>query len=165
LPFSPPCCCRRCRWALQEQENSLRHDLKQLALAAAMYNADNEGRLAENYPQVQATPAVITNNWISGNMRFYADATNVALVRASKFFPYANNAAIYHCPADSSGTNGRPRTRSYSMNSWWEPFDGGRKLWPLSYLRAGKRTERGRSGKIWVIADEDERRSMMGTSW
>jgi type II secretory pathway pseudopilin PulG len=131
------------------------NDLKQLALASSMYTADNEGRLAENFPMGQSPLGA--SNWISGNMRAYAEATNYNLIRASKFFPYANNAAIYHCPADASTVSGAPRARSYSMNSWvggrsmeLENRDGYR-----TFTKENELTAAGPS-KIWVIVDEHE---------
>ena len=130
------------------------NDLKQLAFAATMYNADNEGRLAENHPNPQGYAGT---NWISGNMRSSRDATNLDLVRSSKFFPYANNVSIYHCPADFSFTNGAARVRSYAMNSWI----GGRSMEQdnrgtyRTFLRESELNAAGPS-KIWMIADEHE---------
>jgi prepilin-type N-terminal cleavage/methylation domain-containing protein len=134
------------------------NDLKQLALASSMYTADNEGRLAENFPinfPMGQPPGA--SNWISGNMRVSADATNYNLIRASKLFPYANNASIYHCPADSSTVSGASRARSYSMNSWvggrsmeLENRDGYR-----TFTKESELTAAGPS-KIWVIVDEHE---------
>jgi len=143
---------------VKSKRTSCANHLKQLVLAWTMYNADNESRLAENLPQPNPSMASYTSaNWMPGNLRYSSDATNVDVVRASKLFPYANNPSIYRCAADASMTNGAPRIRSYSMNSWL----GGRSMEMDNY--AGYRTfaresELNSAGppRIWVLADEHE---------
>src|SRR4029079_18727890 len=88
-------------------------NLKQVALGFQMYAADNDGRLPENPP-----PGYNGQRWISGNMKSREEATNQSLLRQGKIFPYANNPAVYHCPADLSQSGSVPRVRSYSMNGW-----------------------------------------------
>jgi prepilin-type N-terminal cleavage/methylation domain-containing protein/prepilin-type processing-associated H-X9-DG protein len=95
------------------------NNLRQLGVACQVYPADNDGRLAENWPYALGlAQALETNCWMHGNMRFDTQATNGPLLRTGKLFPYANNLNTYHCPADRSTANGAPRVRSYSMNSW-----------------------------------------------
>jgi prepilin-type N-terminal cleavage/methylation domain-containing protein len=106
---------------------SCMNNLRQLAVACHVYMADNDGRLVENWPYALASN-LETNCWVHGNMRSALDATNQALLRTGKLFPYANNPNTYHCPADRStagesgasaqGSGSAPRVRSYSMNSW-----------------------------------------------
>lgn len=96
---------------------SCMNNLRQLGVACQVYAADNDGRLVENWPYA-IVRNLETNCWTHGNMRFDFEATNPGLLRAGKLFPYANNPNTYHCPADRSITNGAPRVRSYSMNSW-----------------------------------------------
>lgn len=141
---------------LKSRQIACANNLKQLAIASSLYTADNEGRLAENSPVVQAAAAQLTNNWIMGNLRVRADATNADLVRASKFFPYANNVAVFRCPADLRTVNGALNARGYSMNSWL----GGRSMESENF--AGYRTftresELNAAGpaRIWGLADED----------
>lgn len=133
------------------------NNLKQLGIASTLYTADNEGRLAENFLQGQAAAGASATNWIAGDMRWSRDATNLDLVRQSKFFPYANNAAVFHCPADNSFTNGALRVRSYSMNSWI----GSRSMESDNYARYRtftRESELNTAGpaKIWFIGDEHE---------
>jgi prepilin-type N-terminal cleavage/methylation domain-containing protein len=123
--------------------------LKQLALAFHMYTADNDGRLVENSP---ASP------WVGGSMKIPAESTNQTLIRQGKLFPYANQPDLYRCPADPSQTAGRPRTRSYSMNSWM----GSRYMETYqrtndfrSFVRESELASGGPS-RLWVILDENE---------
>jgi prepilin-type N-terminal cleavage/methylation domain-containing protein len=129
------------------------NNLKQMALSAQMYSADNNGKLAENFPEGRGT-----NSWVLGNMKLAANATNAALIRQGKLFPYASQPSIYQCPADSSTTGGVPRVRSYSMNSWM-----GSRSMELEEKAAGYRSfvrdsELATAGasRLWLLADELE---------
>src|SRR5690606_223076 len=84
------------------------NNLKQLAISAQMYAADNSGKLVENVPVNQSA-----TSWIPGNMQSPADATNRALLAHGKLSLYADNPDVYHCPADPSQTQGVPHVRSY----------------------------------------------------
>src|ERR1035441_3363537 len=66
-------------------------NLKQSALSAQMYSADNDGKLAQNYPMSEPG----SNCWVLGNMKVSGDATNTALIRQGKLFPYANQVTLY----------------------------------------------------------------------
>jgi len=127
--------------------------LKQLAAAWQMYSADFGGRLVENWPQ-----RAQSNSWVMGNMTNAVEATNAALLRQGELFPYASQAAVYHCPADPSRSAGQPRVRSFSMNSWM----GSR------YMETGQNEKEFRTfvrdsevsaaspAALWVITDEHE---------
>lgn len=141
-------------------------NLKQLAVAAQAYTADNAGWLVVNHRGDVPGPAA-TNSWVVGNMRSAVEATNTWLLRLGKFFPYLSQLAVYHCPADQShagsGRSGQawataPRVRSYAMNSWL----GSREM-EVSGKRTGYRTfvkdsELGAAGAagLWMISDEHE---------
>src|ERR1039457_3354540 len=58
-------------------------NLKQSALSFQMYTADNDGKLAQNYPLRQTG----TDSWVLGDMKVTGDSTNKTLVRQGKFFP------------------------------------------------------------------------------
>jgi len=141
-------------------------NLKQLAVAAQAYSADNRGLLVANHPQDVPMP-MATNSWVLGNMQSHYEATNTLFLRLSKFFPYANQLGVYHCPADRSkvgvGTMSgpkadSPRVRSYAMNSWV----GSRYMedYPrrTGYRTFVKDSELGVAGaaEVWMIADENE---------
>jgi len=144
------------------------NSLRQLALASQMYAADNNGLLARNAPSSSND----TNVWVSGNMKSSAEATNTLFLRQSKFFPYASQVSVFHCPADistatqiaappTSGISRGPRVRSFAMNSWM----GSRQM-DTSYGQANgakyrtfvKDTELAAAGasRLWYIADEHE---------
>jgi prepilin-type N-terminal cleavage/methylation domain-containing protein len=142
---------------LKSRRIACSNNLKQLELASSLYTADNEGRLAGNVPAIQALATEVTNNWIIGNMRVASEATNLDLIRSSKFFPYANNVSIFRCPADGATLNGSPKARSYSMNSWL----GSRTMESENYARYRsftRESELNAAGpaRIWCLVDEDQ---------
>ncbi len=129
-------------------------NLKQSAQSFRMYTADNDGKLAQNYPWAE----VGSNSWVLGDMKVSSDSTNKSFIREGKFFPYASQLTSYRCPADPSRTGDTPRVRSYSMNGWI----GSRYM--ESYLRTNGFRTFVRDGElaavgpanIWVITDEHE---------
>jgi len=130
------------------------NNLKQCILSFQMYSADNDGKLAQNYPLKQGEG----NSWVLGNMKVTSDSTNVTYIRQGKLFPYASQVALYRCPADPSRTGRVPRVRSYSMNSWI----GSRAMetYPRSsgfrtFVRDSELSAAG-PAMIWVMADEHE---------
>ncbi len=133
------------------------NNLKQLALAAQMYAADNDGRLAGNPPEPILDPKAAPA-WVLGNMKSPSDATNLALIEQGEIFPYAQQCRIYRCPADLSQTQGTSRVRSFSMNSWM----GGRYMETRgrattfrTFLRDGDLAAAG-PATLFVMADEHE---------
>ncbi len=129
-------------------------NLRQLDLSFQMYSADNDGKLVQNNLLAESGG----NCWVLGNMKISAEATNTAIIRQGKLFPYANQAALYRCPTDPSRVNDEPRVRSYSMNSWV-----GSRYMETHPRATGFRTfvrdsELSAAGpaKLWVIADEHE---------
>ena len=129
-------------------------NLKQSALSFQMYTADNDGKLAQNYPLGPAG----SNSWVLGDMKVSVDSTNKTLIRRGKFYPYASQVTLYRCPADPSRTGDAPRVRSYSMNGWI----GSRYMetYPRAYgfrtfVRDSELAEAG-PAKLWVIIDEHE---------
>jgi type II secretory pathway pseudopilin PulG len=96
------------------QRTACLSNLKQSALSFQMYSADNGGKLARNYPLAESGG----NCWVLGDMKVSYDATNTAIIRQGKLFPYANQLTLYRCPTDPSRVNDEPRVRSYSMNGW-----------------------------------------------
>jgi len=140
------------------------NNLKQLAVAAQAYTADNRGLFVVNHPRDMPGP-MATNSWVLGNMRSDYEGTNTLFLRLSKFFPYANQLGVFHCPADRSTTGAgamnavhNPRVRSYAMNSWvgsryMEDSPKG-----TGYRTFVKDSELGVAGAagVWMIADEHE---------
>jgi len=129
-------------------------NLKQSALSFQMYTADNDGKLAQNYPLVQTG----TDSWVLGDMKVTGDSTNKTLIRQGKFYPYASQVALYRCPSDPSRTGDAPRVRSYSMNGWM----GSRYMetYPRTngfrtFVRDSELSAAG-PARLWVIIDEHE---------
>ncbi len=148
------------------QTISCLNNLKQLAVAAQAYMADNSGLLVVNNRGDTPGPAM-TNSWVFGSMRHETEATNTLFLRWSKLFPYANQLGVFRCPVDRSGAGagamsgpaGRgARVRSYAMNSWM----GSRYMedYPrrTGYRTFVKDSELGVAGaaSLWVLADEHE---------
>ena len=130
------------------------NNLKQCILSFQMYSADNDGKLAQNYPLKQGEG----NSWVLGDMKVTGDSTNLSYIRQGKLFPYASQVALYRCPADPSHTGGAPRVRSYSMNSWigsryMETYP--RPSGFRTFVRDSELSVAG-PATIWVIADEHE---------
>ena len=130
------------------------NNLKQCILSFQMYSADNDGKLAQNYPLKQGEG----NSWVLGDMKVTGDSTNLTYIRQGKLFPYASQVALYRCPADPSHTGGAPRVRSYSMNSWigsryMETYP--RPSGFRTFVRDSELSVAG-PATIWVIADEHE---------
>jgi prepilin-type N-terminal cleavage/methylation domain-containing protein len=129
------------------------NNLRQLGISAQMYAADNDGKLVENLPEGQGT-----NSWVLGNLKLQGQATNQILIRQGKLFPYASHVAIYHCPADSSTSNGAPRARSYSMNGWMGSRYMETEMSGKGYRTFVRENEIAAAGPatLWEIADEHE---------
>jgi prepilin-type N-terminal cleavage/methylation domain-containing protein len=134
------------------------NNLKQLAIAPQMYSAENDGRLAENFPENVAY-LQRSNSWILGNLKDMYDATNQNIIRQGKFFPYASQVATYRCPsAPLQNPSAAPRARSYSMNSWM----GSRYMETDSrtngFRTFVRETELAAAGpsRLWLLADEHE---------
>src|ERR1041385_4594609 len=109
----------------------------QIMLAWRMYADDNNDLLAPNdYPfGLPHNPSY--HSWVCGNMDYTSvDASDERIVndaRCSLLANYNLKVVVYHCPADKSLVNGKPRTRSMSMNSavgtlWTPPFPVGKKV-------------------------------------
>ena len=136
-------------------------NLKQSALSFQMYTADNDGKLAQNYPLGPAG----TNSWVLGDMKVSVDSTNKTFIRRGKLFPYASQVTLYRCPADPSRTGDAPRVRSYSMNGWigsrymetYPRTNGFR-----TFVRDSELAAAGPSA-LWLITDEHE--SSIDDAW
>jgi prepilin-type N-terminal cleavage/methylation domain-containing protein/prepilin-type processing-associated H-X9-DG protein len=93
---------------------------KQLTLAWAMYAADSNDRVVNNF-DTQNTRANPNNTW-AGNVMDWgttADNTNVTLLTQAKLGVYtAKSLGIFKCPADLYPSAAGPRIRSVSMNAF-----------------------------------------------
>ena len=130
------------------------NNLKQSILSCQMYSADNDGKLAQNNPLAEPGG----NCWVLGDMKVAADATNTAMIRQGKLFPYSKQVALYRCPTDPSHVNDAPRVRSYSMNSWVGSRYMETHPHPTGFRTFVRDSELSAAGPatLWVIADEHE---------
>ncbi len=128
------------------------NNLKQVALAFQMYAADNDGRLPENPPSGYSD-----TRWILGNMKDPNDATNESFLRQGKLFPYANDVAIYHCPADLSQAGKLQRLRSYSMNGWMGSrfMETNSRAFYRTFIRDNELAA-AKPSTLWTLIDEHE---------
>ena len=102
------------------------NNLKQIALGAAMYPHDNEGRLCSAYPNYGG----FTRSWCDGNASgstppitrtagsYNYDQLNPLGIQKGLLWPYIKNLGSYHCPADKRQIQGTNILRSISMNSY-----------------------------------------------
>ena len=139
------------------QQTACANNLKQLAIGSQMYPTDNGGKLAANLPAYSPS-GMDTNAWVLGNMKLASDSTNSLFIRAGIFFPYANQPALYRCPADTSQTGGVPRVRSYAMNGWMgsrhmETYSGQGNF--KTFVKDNEIATAG-AANLWFIADEHE---------
>jgi len=145
------------RAKIKAQRTNCFSNLRQLGIAWGMYGADNNDALVASDPD---RPEV----WVQGNMAKANEATDVNLIREGKLFRYAQNAAVYHCPADEGKTISGQKVatvRSYSMNAFMGARDPD--LPPVPSSADGyvpffaKDSEIRRPSEMWVLLDEDER--------
>ncbi|HVV73950.1 MAG TPA: prepilin-type N-terminal cleavage/methylation domain-containing protein, partial [Verrucomicrobiae bacterium] len=146
------------RAKIKAQRTNCFSNLRQLGIAWGMYGADNNDALVASYPD---RPEV----WVQGDMSKPAEAGDLNLLRDGKLYRYAQNVAVYHCPADKGkDINGQQvkTVRSYSMNSFMGardpdllpiPPSAGDKFVPFF----AKDSDIRRPSEMWVLIDEDER--------
>lgn len=139
---------------------------RRFVLAWRLYSDDYNGALVRNGGVGNTAlstndPNVKNGNWVHGVIGFLyggtpRSSTDTALIKAGTLFPYANNVAIYKCPADKktvsvSGTP-LPTARSISMNGWLNPFVP----YTASYRCFRKQAEitNPAPANLWVALDE-----------
>jgi prepilin-type N-terminal cleavage/methylation domain-containing protein/prepilin-type processing-associated H-X9-DG protein len=95
------------------------NNLRQLQTAWTMYVGDHNNVMPENKMTGIGLLgcASTSNSWVTGNAQASADPS---FITSGSLYPYAPNAAIFHCPADRSSIfdGSATRTRSYSMDAY-----------------------------------------------
>jgi prepilin-type N-terminal cleavage/methylation domain-containing protein/prepilin-type processing-associated H-X9-DG protein len=140
------------------------NNLRQLSLGWRMYADDNNGTLVRNLPQPASDPA-----WVVGEFTPASPATNQAIIRQGKLFPYVLNPAVYHCPADTTRVGGTPSVLSYSMNGWMgsrtmdSRTQAGNGSTNRTFVRDAELTVIAATSRLWVLADEDA--STLNDGW
>jgi prepilin-type N-terminal cleavage/methylation domain-containing protein len=152
-------------------------NLKQVALACAMYAADNSGKIVSAYP----TFGSFTNSWCGGNAATGGGAGSYVYggaddrgIKSGLIWPYSKSLGIYKCPADKrvadasagSAFAGKPILRSISMNSYmngasWNTSPS----WVVTspdgpmdprFPVYRRESEMKRPADLWLVLDEDQ---------
>ncbi|HEY4414649.1 MAG TPA: prepilin-type N-terminal cleavage/methylation domain-containing protein [Verrucomicrobiae bacterium] len=166
------------------------NNLRQLCLGAKMYSGDSQDRLPSNAdenvlnnvtgltdPNIQS--GGMYANWCPGrqdvttagaagaqlSQSSVAPSANVGYkwIQLGQIYPYVNNPAIYHCPADNTSvsllTLNFPRVRSMSMNEWINPIAawGGDASASSKIIIYRKESDAVRPGpaNLWMFIDEN----------
>jgi prepilin-type N-terminal cleavage/methylation domain-containing protein/prepilin-type processing-associated H-X9-DG protein len=141
---------------------------KQLMLAWHQYAGDNDDRVVSNYGAVETQTEIdgkTYRNWVNDvmNWMFDTQVTNLDGIRLAPFYTYVGNTGVYKDPADHyvSGIQARfnwVRPRSYSMNSYFGPYNptwksDGNNFYPTyrQFLKLGFITK---PSDFFVILDE-----------
>jgi prepilin-type N-terminal cleavage/methylation domain-containing protein/prepilin-type processing-associated H-X9-DG protein len=167
-------------------------NLRQLSLGWRMYSGDNQDGLAQNGDEAAQSASSgsaglvdpilqpgsgAKNQWCPGRQDVSADlspagtapAADIGLgyIRLGVIFPYVNNTAVYHCPADQGAitttvfghTTTLPHVRSMSMNFTMNPIDiwndGANDANVLRFYRKDTDLIRPGPANLWVFMDEN----------
>ncbi len=93
-------------------------NIKQLALAGALYPEDNNDRIVNNHGRDEVRAR--RQSWVNNVEDWGAtdDNINLALLTSGKLAPFlSDTVGVYKCPSDRSRAANGPRIRSVSMNS------------------------------------------------
>ena len=105
-------------------------NMRQMQLASIMYGTDNTDYLPPNDGHAGGYSSP---QWVAGSMMNSAEAVNTDLFGTTSttitvggtsynlsgsLGPYTKNPGVYHCPGDTSTTNGAARVRSISCNCY-----------------------------------------------
>lgn len=103
---------------------SCMNNTHQITVAWMLYAGDYDDYLpANDYPFTTAYSSIPIDQrrcWVSGSMLIPLDSVRTDILRdpeSSQLAPYLKAIEVYRCPADKSVVQGRPRTRSMSMNN------------------------------------------------
>jgi prepilin-type N-terminal cleavage/methylation domain-containing protein/prepilin-type processing-associated H-X9-DG protein len=131
------------------------NNVRQLAVAWAIYSDDNGGLLVNN--SSTADTRTYRQSWVN-NIEDWGTSpenTNPVFILTGKLAPYvANNLGVYKCPSDQSKAQDGPRLRSYSLNSLvGNPLISPNRFNPdwVQFLRA---TDFPGPANFWVFIEE-----------
>ncbi len=106
------------RAKMSARATACENNIRQLAVAWAMYSDDNGGLLVNN--SGTADTRAYRQSWVNNieDWGMSPENTNPVFVLSGKLAPYVgNNLGVYKCPSDQSKAQDGPRLRSYSLNS------------------------------------------------
>ena len=111
----------------KSHRTSCLNNLKQLSISWLSYAQDHQGKLPETY-FFHPNQSINQQAWVRGSVDDHPvfqqveagkrDSTNVTTLKLGTLWPYNPAPGVYRCPSDRSTTDGIPRVRSYSINSW-----------------------------------------------
>jgi prepilin-type N-terminal cleavage/methylation domain-containing protein/prepilin-type processing-associated H-X9-DG protein len=106
------------RAKMSARATACENNIRQLAVAWAIYSDDNGGLLVNNSGTVDTR--AYRQSWVNNieDWGMSPENTNPVFVLSGKLAPYVgNNLGVYKCPSDQSKAQDGPRLRSYSLNS------------------------------------------------
>ena len=148
---------------IRAQATQCMNNTKQMGVAWTIYagdNADKSVAISVGNGTV-GTPLTWAQSWVGGTMTDYQNCTNVLTIIDGLLYPYTQNIALYHCPADVSTqgttsitptTRGAPRIRSYSAS---QTFAGGSWLPSPPYRTYTKLSQIINFSDTWVFIEEN----------
>jgi prepilin-type N-terminal cleavage/methylation domain-containing protein/prepilin-type processing-associated H-X9-DG protein len=136
------------------------NNLKQLQLAWTLYSQDFDdkivrtgglGVLVATPNDPVGLPGGARANWVLG------EVTNIEpeWIKNGLLYNFANNLAIYRCPADKKVVTAGATLRSMSMNAWMNPISDETQLDTANYVVFRKQTNIRRPAETWVTIDEN----------
>jgi prepilin-type N-terminal cleavage/methylation domain-containing protein len=145
-------------------------NLKQLGTAWAMYNGDNNGRIASCWPFDPTTGSINLNAWVLGVATLVnepgfgivdpgiLDCTNQNALTRGTLFPYLQSYSIYRCPHEQRAVGGVAVLRSYSMNNWMngEPFANAANNLDTTHRLFQKDSTIATPAQLYLFLDEDD---------
>jgi prepilin-type N-terminal cleavage/methylation domain-containing protein len=146
------------------------NNLKQLQTGWAVYNTDNQKRIASCVPfDTAGVPR--TDAWVLGVAQAYnipdpfgvvdagvLDGTNQNALSRGALYPDCPAAGIYRCPCDYRNVSGQPIVRSYSMNNWMngKPFADSANDLDTTHRLFLTETAIATPSQLYVFVDEDD---------
>ncbi len=137
------------------------NNLKQLQLGWTLFSQDNDDKIVQtgglgvlitNPFDPRAEPGGSHANWVLGEVQY----TDPEFIKRGLLFPYLNNLGVYKCAADQKiAADGKPTTRSMSMNAWMNPITDESLLDFNNFIAFRKQSQILRPVDIWVTIDEN----------
>ena len=139
----------------QAQAAACANNLKQLAMAWAIYGDENFGRLVNN--SSTADTRTYRQSWVN-NIQDWGTSdenTNPVYIFTGKLAGYLNNnLPVYKCPSDPSQAQNGPRLRSISLNSLvGDPLIDPNRFNP-TWLQFRKISQFSRPSEFYVFLEE-----------
>ena len=147
------------RAKVKSRQTACFSNLRQLAIAWALYNDESGGYLVQSY--ANANPEA----WVQGDMTVPGQATNASLIQAGTLYHYVGSTSVYRCPSDPGVQIGGAlvpnNVRSYSMSSFMGSRSADLGLIPSTatgYVPFfARESDLPTPSKLFVMLDEDDK--------